>query len=100
MEELQKQLAELDARRKEILDKIEDEKPVLQKDILKLREELTKTLLARMSSPKSAPSSEHLPSGLVMTSINVHGATPWPKTDDDKSLLSVTRDHATCPLPS
>lgn len=72
MEDYEKELAELDRKREEILKKKEEGKAsVTRKDLDDLRAELTKTI-AKLSEPQSAQSGS-----LVLTDLSVHGPEPW-----------------------
>lgn len=73
MEDYEKQLAELDRKREEILKKKEEsmKTDVTRKDLEDLRKEFLDAL-AKVSQPRSVYSG-----GLVLTDISVFGSGPW-----------------------
>lgn len=72
MDDLKKQLADMETKRVEILKKMEElEAPIVRKDIEDLRTELM-GLIRTCIEPKSTQSG-----GLVLTDVSVHGTEPW-----------------------
>ena len=72
MDEIKKQLAEMEAKRTELLKKMEElEAPIVRKDIEDVRTELL-GLIRTCIEPKSTQSGS-----LVLTDLSVHGSEPW-----------------------